>query len=313
MVAVDVMGGDYAPHVPIKGALEAARKGIPVLLCGPKQEVISYLCSIDSNWETYPIEILDAKEVIGMGDDPVKSVTQKKNSSLVMAIQSVKDGLSMSAISAGNSGAIMAASNFIIGRQEGILRTPIAGFLPAMKNPVLSLDLGANTECRPIHLKQFAELGVKYLLQDWSSRDSARVGLLANGHEGCKGSLLVKDTYEILKDSKINFVGYIEPMDIISNKVDVVVCDGFTGNILLKAMESAYSMIINMIPDSGLRSVIEEKVGWENAGGALLLGLNGTVVVSHGCSNAIAIENAIRLAHRVALSIEKKDWKGKSV
>lgn len=295
MIAIDVMGGDNAPEVVLEGALAAARRSIPVSLFGPKDMIAQWLTAHDAAWEQYSIVITDAADIVAMDEDPVSAIRKKGDSSLVKAVASVAAGQSRAVLSAGNSGALMAASTLIIGRKEGVGRPAIAGFLPTIKGSVLALDLGANTECRPQHLYEFAHMGSDYLRQV-SALAGPRVGLLSNGHEEGKGSLLVKQTHELLKGSDLNFIGNVEPYDVFHNKTDIVVCDGFSGNILLKTMEAVCDMAGSWVnPDS--RSLITQQAH-KQLGGALLLGVNGQVVVCHGNSDAQVIENAILFAHK---------------
>ena len=313
MIAVDAMGGDYAPEEIIQGALLAARSGIAILLFGPEAEVTGHLDTLDPSWRSQPITVVDAPDVIGMGDEPIAAVRSKTNSSLVRAVASCKDGKASAVVSAGNSGALMAAALFILGRKEGVDRPPIAGLLPALHAPVLALDLGANADCKPHQLLQFAELGVAHA-QSALGISEPRVGLLANGTEAGKGNALVREAHLLLVESGMDFVGNIEPNDVVNNKADVVVCDGFSGNILLKTMEATADLIKKTIApevkkstDSGLVKVVgglfatvEKKLGIMEQGGAQLLGINGVVLVVHGNARADLLANAIKTAHRIA-------------
>ncbi len=300
MIAIDIMGGDFAPDASLKGALKAAQKQVPVLLSGPKFQLIKLLDDLDPFWTKYPIQFIDTNEVIEMGEEPVRAITRKPNSSLVMAVKSVKAGTAQAVISAGNSGALMVAATFILGCEDGIERPAIMSFLPGIKNRVLSLDLGANPDCKPLYLKQFACMGSQYLEKQGVLKP--RIGLLCNGSEPSKGSLLIKDAHKLLKESELNFIGNIEPIDIINNLVDIVVCDGLSGNILLKAMEATARMFIEVAKESSILTseekkkfinLIVNKANGASYGGAQLLGVKGTVVVAHGAADANAIENAI--------------------
>ncbi len=312
MIAVDAMGGDFAPEEIIQGALLAARSGIAILLFGPESVVLGHLDGLDPSWRSHPITVVDAPEEIGMGEEPIAAVRSKTNSSLVQAVASCKEGKATAVVSAGNSGALMAAALFILGRQEGVERPPIAGFLPALQGAVLALDLGANADCKPHHLLQFAELGVAHA-QSSLGVAKPRVGLLANGTEAGKGNALVREAHLLLAESGMDFVGNIEPDDVIANKVDIVVCDGFSGNILLKTMEATAELINKVVAaevektaDSslvstvgGLMDSIEKKLGMVEQGGAQLLGINGTVLVVHGNARADLLANAIKTANRI--------------
>ncbi len=296
MIAIDVMGGDQAPGVVLEGALAAAKKSVPVILYGPKEMIHHWLSTHDNAWEQYAIVVADADDHIAMDEEPVSAVRKKRSSSLVKAVSSVAAGESIAVLSAGNSGALMAASALIIGRKEGIERPAIAGFLPTTQGNVLALDLGANTECRPYHLFQFAHMGNDYM-RHALNLEHPRIGLLSNGHEEGKGSMLVKETHKLLKTSNLNFIGNIEPYDIFNHKADVVVCDGFSGNVQLKTLEAVCDLVTGWV-DPTLKQQLMTKLAHKQLGGALLLGINGNVVVCHGNSDAQVIENAILFAYK---------------
>lgn len=292
MIALDVMGGDYAPDVVLEAAVGAARGGVSILLFGPSQRIQESLNRINPDWATLPLKIVDAPDTVGMDEEPVFAVRKKPQSSLVMAVSAVARGEASAVVSAGNSGALMAAAAFIIGRIDGIERPAIAGFFPSHSGRVLVLDLGANTECRPQHLLQFAQLGAAYA-QDLGITHP-RIGLLANGHEETKGSLLVKEAHQLIKqDESLNFIGNIEPYDIIDHKADVVVCDGFSGNILLKTQEAVIEAAAVW---TGNAAALEEHMTHRAVGGALLLGVKGRVIVCHGASDAKMLKNALFFA-----------------
>ncbi len=304
MIAIDAMGGDFAPDAPIAGALAAAAAGVSVALVGQRAVLLAKLAECDASWQSLPITIVDAPDVVEMADDPMAVIRKKPNSSLTKAITLVKDGTATAVVSAGNSGALMVGATFILGRSDGVERPAIAGYLPTPSGDVLCVDLGANIECKPEHLVQFARLGCEHLAQT-KQMLSPRVGLLSNGSEQSKGSPLGKAAYKLLQDTPINFIGNIEPGDIFADRTDLVVCDGFSGNVLLKATESmaefATMYFRHALRDSGegaARAVQEfsDKTDWAQQGGALLLGVQGTVVVAHGKSHASAIEQAIYLA-----------------
>ena len=288
MIALDVMGGDHAPQALLRGALSAAKSKIPVKLFGPEAIIIAELNALDTLWQQYSLTIVDSLSHIEMDEEPVTAIRQKRDSSLVKAVNSVRDGHCSAVISAGNSGALMVASTLILGRLSGVERPAIAGFLPAINGPVVALDLGANTECRAHHLVQFAQMGADYAIKALCI-DKPRIGLLANGHEDRKGSVLTKEAFALLKETSLNFVGNVEPYDVFTNKVDVVVCDGFSGNILLKTMEAIFELFAG--------SLKAEKYNKDQPGGALLLGVQGCTIVCHGNSDADDIHRAIKLAH----------------
>ncbi len=298
MIAVDVMGGDHAPHVVLEGALAAAKKSVPVMLYGPEAMIHEWLAKHDSSWDQYAITIAHASDTIAMDEEPVLAVRRKMGSSLVKAVASVAQGQSSAVLSAGNSGALMAAAALMIGRQEGIERPAIAGFLPTAQGEVLALDLGANTECRPGHLIQFAHLGNTYARQALHITNP-RIGLLSNGHEEGKGSLLVKETHALLKNETLNFIGNVEPYDIIDHKADVIVCDGFAGNVMLKTMEAISGLIESWL-DEKTAKALGQRFAHKRLGGALLLGVKGSVVVCHGGADSEAIERAISYAWSVS-------------
>ncbi len=312
MIAIDVMGGDLAPNASLEGALRAARKKVPILLCGPKDKIITILEELDGKWRSYHIEFYDTPDVIEMGEEPLAAVSKKQQSSLVVAVKNISEGAASACVSAGNSGALMVASVLMLGKVEGVERPAIASFLPGRKKSTLCLDLGANTECKPSHLVHFAYLGVEYISKKFGIKNP-RVGLLSNGSEPSKGSSLTKEAFSLLKESKLNFIGNCEPCDIVQDKADVLVCDGFSGNILLKSFEAMSQEMLAWFSDEfeqadheskekAFRAIahIKEKVDWRQQGGALLLGVRGTVVVAHGSSNADAIENAIHLAWKAS-------------
>lgn len=303
MIALDVMGGDYAPEQIIVGALNAAKKSIPLILVGPQDIVKELLCKYDLNWQNYPITLCDASSVIAMDEEPVNAVRQKKDSSIVKIIELVKIGQANVAISAGNSGAVMVAASFILGRMENLDRPAIAGLLPTSTGKkVLALDLGANTECRPNNLVQFAYLADNYA-RNILGIANPRIALLSNGQEDCKGSLITKEAFSLLKNSKLNFVGNIEPFDIFEHKTDIVVSDGFSGNIFLKTLEGSFELLAKLVKkDAERKKIFDSKICdfvYDTAkrelysGGAVLLGVKGNVIICHGNSSAEVIENTI--------------------
>lgn len=291
MIAVDAMGGDHAPEQVVLGALLAAKAGVWVVLFGPKDRIFFLLNQYDSSWQKYNILISNTNQQIGMGEDPVKSFKKKMDSSLVQAVQSVKQEKCKAVVSAGNSGALMVASVFILGCQKGIERPAIIGTLYTGKKEVLILDLGANVNCRPSNLVQFAHMADSYARRILGIK-RPKVSILSNGHEEGKGSILVKKTFDILKEeSNLNFIGNIEPYGIFDNRTDIVVTDGFSGNILLKTLES-------VIKTFNIKNYTIANHG------ALLIGINGCVVVVHGNSDSQVIKNAILFAHQNLINKE---------
>lgn len=317
MIAVDAMGGDYAPQEAVKGALAAAKKGIPLILFGNQEKIISLLTNYCPRWRALPIELVHCSDTIGMDEDPIKGVLRKKNSSIVQAMRSVLSGKAQAFVSAGNSGAVVTAASIIIGRVKGVLRPAIGSFVPSNSGSFFCLDLGANPDSKPEHLVQFAYMGdayvrlVKQIVQP-------TIALLSNGHEPCKGSLLVKNTFELLEKTSLNFMGNIESRDILSTRVDVVITDGFTGNVLLKSIQGTASAVIDWIKDEASKSLllkvllffswfllsrVKKRIDYSRTGGALLLGVKQPVVIAHGSSKAQAITQAIVFAHQ---TVEQK-------
>jgi len=312
MIAVDAMGGDHAPREAVKGALAAAEDGVPLVLFGKKDVLVSLLSEHNSQWHTLPIKVVHCSEVIDMGDNPIKSIMRKKDSSLMRGMHAVQEGEAHAFVSAGNSGAVVAAATIIVGRVEGVLRPAIGSFLPTNTGSSLfCLDLGANPDCKPEYLVQFAYMGMAYVrLKKHIAQP--RIALLSNGHESCKGSQLVRSTYELLEKEQIHFVGNIESRDIFSDKTDVVITDGFTGNVLLKGIQGTANSVLEWMKEEARRSLwsrimlacswpilsrIKKRIDYARTGGALLLGVKNPVIIAHGSSKAIAIKQAIMLAH----------------
>ncbi len=311
-IAVDVMGGDYAPQEAVQGALAAAKKGIPLILFGNQDKVMPLLSHYCPRWRSLPIELVHCGDVIGMDEDPLKGMLRKKDSSIVRALQAVNAGKAQAFVSAGNSGAVVAAASIIIGRVPGVLRPAIGTFLPTNQGSLFCLDLGANPDCKPEYLVQFAHMGyaytrlVKHIAQP-------RVALLSNGHESYKGSLLVKKAFELISQTDIEFVGNIESRDIFSGRADVIVTDGFTGNILLKNIQGTAKAVMDWMKDEASRSFllkallgltypllsrIKNKIDYARTGGALLLGVKAPIIIAHGSSKEPAITQAIFFAQK---------------
>lgn len=308
-IAVDAMGGDNAPKSIVEGAILAAKQysDIEIILVGKEEKIKHYLTSdMPSN-----ISIVNANEVILTEDEPVKAVRRKKDSSLVVASQLVKDGKADAVITAGNTGAFMTAGLLIAGRIKGIERPALAPVLPTTgKNGVLVLDVGANMDPTPEQLVQYALMGKIYAEQVLGI-EKPRVGLLNVGVEDTKGNELIKRTFPLLKEQPINFVGNIEAREINSGVCDVLVCDGFTGNVVLKLTEGLASTIFQILKVELTRNLksklaalvlkpglknIKKQMDYSEVGGAPLLGVNGAFVKAHGSSDAKAIMNAVRQA-----------------
>jgi glycerol-3-phosphate acyltransferase PlsX len=312
-IAIDAAGGDYAPHEVVKGALKAAQEyGVEIVLVGRKN-VINKLA--EKSLSKTGVTVVDAKQVIDFDEHPIKAIQSKPDSSIVVGINLLKSGDAQAFVSAGNTGAVVAAALLTLGKANGVSRPAIGCFLDSISSvPALLVDAGANSDCRPEHLLEFARLGSfysQYLLKI----TSPRVGLLSNGVEEGKGNRLVQETYQLLKDAKgLNFIGNIEGQDIVKRTADVIVTDGFTGNIVLKTIEGFNDNFLNsvrqlgsvfssvsrlkardLLRDIGLGS-LTKKMDYSEYGGACLLGVNGNVIIAHGRSQAKAIKNAIGLA-----------------
>lgn len=312
-IAIDAMGGDHAPGLIVQGALEAAKEwpDVQLVLVGDKTAIEPLLKEgLPSN-----VTLHHADEVIGADDEPVRAVRRKKGSSMVVAGQLVKDKQVDAMLSAGNTGALMTTGLLVVGRMEGIERPALAPILPTMgSGGVLSLDMGANMDAKPEHLLQYAIMGSIYRAKVHGVHNP-RVGLLNVGSEAKKGNELTKAAYELLEKAPIQFVGNVESRDVFDGKCDVLVCDGFAGNILLKAMEGTAGAIFSTLKEAFGSSLLtklaaaimlpklktlKQKLDYKEHGGAPLLGLNGLVIKCHGSSDAYAVKNAVRQA-RIAL------------
>ena len=314
-VALDAMGGDNAPGEVVLGAIQAAREySMGVYLVGREDAIRAELTKHDTSGLDLPI--IHTDEVIEMDEHPASAVRKKKNASMTLALQLVRDGSALGAVSAGNSGAMMAASLFTLKRIEGVDRPALGTVFPTKNGISFVLDVGANTDCKPEYLQQFALMGSIYMERIFSIA-SPRVGLLANGEEETKGNELVQQTHQLLKAHAetlgINFIGNVEGREIPAGGADVVVCDGFVGNVVLKLGEGLAETLLGMLrtqmtsslPNKlaaavlqpGLRKVFR-RMDYAEYGGVPLLGINGSAIVSHGRSNAKAIKNALRVARQ---------------
>ncbi|NMB02547.1 MAG: phosphate acyltransferase PlsX [Firmicutes bacterium] len=307
-IAVDAFGGDYAPEQIVEGALQAAElDGISIVLTGDEARLKSL---VSGKAGSNRIEIVHAPEVIQMDEAPVDAVRKKTESSLVKAAHLVKDGQADALVSAGSTGATMAASLFVIRRIKGVERPAITTLMPTRTGVALVVDAGANVDCRPNQLVQFAQMGSIYASEVLKVHNP-RVGLLNIGHEPGKGNQLVQEVYPLLQAAPINFVGNAEGRDIPRGDIDVLVCDGFVGNVVLKFAEGLGDALFGMMKEEFTRTVssqigalllkpglkrIKKRVDYTEYGGAPLLGVNGVVIIAHGGSNAKAIYNAIRVA-----------------
>jgi glycerol-3-phosphate acyltransferase PlsX len=313
IIAVDAAGGDYAPHEVVKGAIKAAQDyEVEIALVGRKN-VLHVLAG--RSLRKPGITIVEASQTIEPRESPLKAIRNKPDSSIVVGINLLKSGDASAFVSAGNTGAVLGAALLTLGKANGVTRPAIGCFLDTMTSfPTLLVDAGANEDCRPEHLLEFARMGSLYS-KNILKVASPRIGLLNNGTEETKGSRLAQESYQLLKEARdINFVGNVEGQDILKETTDVIVTDGFTGNIVLKTMEglsdnfltsvreighifsSAYRLRgRDLLRDIGLVSWAK-KLDYSEYGGAYLLGVNGNVIIAHGRSQARAIKNAIGLA-----------------
>lgn len=297
------MGGEHAPREVVRGAVAAAQEqGVEVVLVGQRSAIAPEL-----EKHQLDLAIVEASEVVESEDHPIEAVRQKQDSSIVVGINLLKRGEASAFVSAGNTGAVMAAATLTLGRIEGVER-PALGFLFVLPwHSVLLIDVGANADCKPSQLVQFAQMGSVYMERIFGLT-RPRIGLLSNGGEESKGNLLVRETHQLLKDTSLNFVGNVEGNDIPGSIADVIVTDGFTGNVVLKTGEGIgemvfqslrqavtrrpYIRVISFLLRRTLRSAIHA-LDYAEHGGVPLLGVNGNVVMAHGRSDANAIKNAI--------------------
>lgn len=315
-IAVDAMGGDNAPKAEVEGAIQAARSlGVRVILVGRKEVLEHELAQ--HPWRGLPIEIQHASEVVTMDDSAARAVRTKRDSSIRIASRLVRDGSAHGVVSAGNTGAVMATAKMVQGMVAGVDRPALASAFPTVKGnekPVVVVDVGANVDCHPRLLAQFAVMGEIYSRVIFKTRNP-RVGLLSIGEEEHKGNDLTRTATPLLKSLPINFVGNVEGRDIYTGETDVIVCDGFVGNVALKVSEGLVDVVKHMLQES-LRATITRQIGYVLArsafmefkkrvdysefGGAPLLGVKGVCIICHGRSNAKAIRNAIRVAAEFA-------------
>jgi glycerol-3-phosphate acyltransferase PlsX len=309
-IAVDAMGSDGAPSVEVDGAVQAAAEyGIPIILVGQEDRIRDLLAKHDISGLS--IEIVHANEVITMEDAAATAARRKKDSSVHVAARLMREGVISGVVSAGNTGAVMATAKMIMGTLSVVDRPALSTVLPTQKQkPAILLDVGANVDCKPHHLEQFAIMGDVYSRAIFGIR-RPRIGLLSIGEEDSKGNELTKEAFKSLKRAPINFIGNVEGRDIFKGDVDVIVCDGFTGNVALKLSEGLYEAFASMLKQE-LQKTLSAKVGaifaqnafrqfkhrldYSEYGGAPLLGIKGITIVCHGRSNANAIKNAVRVA-----------------
>jgi len=309
-VALDAMGGDYAPAVTIEGAIETVNdfEGIDVILVGDENSIKRKLDS--KRHLPNRISIKHASQVVGMDEAPAAAIRKKRDSSIGRAIELVKNGEADAMVSAGHSGVIMATALLFLRTSPGVDRPAIATIMPTLKAPFVLIDAGANLYCKPENLYQFGLMGSAYCSAIFG-RTEAKVALLSIGEEDTKGNELTKESFKLLKKADINFIGNVDGKDIFTGIADVIVCDGFTGNVVLKISEGLADAIVKILK----REIAEQSVGriayllmksalisfkkktdYDEYGGAPLLGINGTCIISHGRSTAKAIKNALRVA-----------------
>lgn len=308
IIALDAMGGDYAPVETVHGAVDAVAEHpeIKVLLVGKQDEIEKELQKYSYNKEN--IEVVNATEIIEMGEVPTKAIREKKDSSLVVAMKLVHDGQADAVVSAGSTGAILVGGQLVVGRIKGIKRPALAPFLPSKKGFSLLIDCGANVDARPEHLVQFAQMGTVYF-ENVMGKKNPTVGIVNIGTEEEKGNQLVKETYPLLKECEgINCIGSVEAREIASGGADILVCEAFVGNVILKFFEGVALTFLGCIKE-GLMSSLRTKLGAlmvkpalkglvktfdvSSQGGAPLLGLKGLVVKAHGNSKAKEIKTAL--------------------
>jgi glycerol-3-phosphate acyltransferase PlsX len=314
-IAVDAMGGDHAPKSEVEGALRAVRSlGVRVILVG-REEILSKALDQHDGWRDLPVEIVHASERITMEDSAAKAVRAKRDSSIRVASRLVRDGVAQGLVSAGNTGAAMATAKMVQGMLPGVDRPALAGAFPTLRgSPAVIVDVGANVDCSPRMLAQFALMGTIYSRLIFRTTQP-RVGLLSIGEEEHKGNDLTRSATPLLKSLPINFIGNVEGGDLFNGTADVIVCDGFIGNVALKVSEGLVDIIKHMLQES-LKATITRQIGYvlsraafkdfkkrvdySEYGGAPLLGIKGVCIVCHGRSNPNAIYNAIRVAAEFA-------------
>ncbi len=308
-IAVDAMGGDHAPRVNVDGAIAAAREfGITSLLVGKPAALQPMLSGAGEAGRQ--IEIVEATEVVEMDDPATAAIRKKRNSSIRIAANCVRDGRAAGLVSAGHTGAAMVSAKMVIGTIEGVDRPALATVLPNLSGHCLLLDVGANPEAKTSHFKEFAIMGSIYA-QLAFGKPNPSIGLMSIGEEDSKGTDRTKEAFKGLKEAGLNFIGNVEGRDVFSGKVDVIVTDGFTGNVILKVSESLSEMVEQLLREE-IKKTLQASVGfllsrsafrsfktrldYSEYGGAPLLGVKGCVIICHGRSSAKAVKNAIRLA-----------------
>ncbi len=308
-IAVDAMGGDKAPHEIVLGAIQAVKRlKSNILLVGREKSILKELSACD--YPSGKIQVINADIEVLMNDHPTVVLKEKKTSSIVRCVDLVKSKLASAFVSAGNSGAVMVASAMNLRRLKGVARPAIGAILPTMGNPVVVVDAGANVDCKPNYLLQFGIMGSAYM-KNIQKIINPRVGILSNGEESGKGNELTRAAFELIAKSELNFVGNLEGSEVFEGRCDVLVCDGFSGNILLKSSEGASEAVgyfirremsknlwykIGYLFNRAAFKKIKAKLGYEHFGGAPLLGIRGIGIIGHGRSKSEAVMNSIRVA-----------------
>ncbi|WP_045216728.1 phosphate acyltransferase PlsX [Desulfonatronovibrio magnus] len=308
-IAIDAMGGDFGPEVVVPGALKAAQTdGLSLHFVGDEQKIKETLKK--HKHSDLDIEVTHATQVVEMSEKPSDVMRKKKDSSIQVAFRLVRQGIAQGVVSAGNSGATLACGMFILGRIKGVERPALASILPSEKGPLILIDVGANVECKPYHLVQFG-LMAEVLARSVLHVNQPKVGVLTIGEEDGKGNNLVRETTKLFKMSSMNFIGNIEGRDFFTGKADVIVCDGFVGNVSLKLMEGLAVSLTKILKEEVKKSWLARlgfllgikalkrfgrRIDYAEYGGAPLLGLNGIGIVCHGSSNSKAITNAVLMA-----------------
>jgi glycerol-3-phosphate acyltransferase PlsX len=315
-IAVDAMGGDSAPHAEVSGAIQAVQEyPVGVILVGAEDRIREELRKYKA--DNLPIDIVHASEIITMGEPISSAIRKKKDSSIRVAAKLVREGRAMGVVSAGNTGACMAVTKLVVGTLSTVDRPALAAVLPTAKGrPTLLLDVGANVDCKPNHLVQFAIMGeIFHRLILGTSRP--KVGLLSIGEEETKGNELTRETFPLLKAAPLNFIGNVEGRDVFRGEVDVIVCDGFIGNVALKLSEGLTEMVTVLLKKD-LSTYLTSKIGallsrkafrsfkaridYSEIGGAPLLGVKGVAIICHGRSTGKAVKNAIRVAREFCVN-----------
>jgi len=293
------MGGDFAPGPIVEGVVAAARR-LPtsVRLVGPRATIEDALAGCPDR-ARLAVAIVDAPDVVGMDEAPTAALRRKPGASIRVAVQQVADGHASAIVSAGSTGATVMAARTGLGLIAGVERPALAAIIPTKQRPTVLLDVGANAECRPAHLVQFGVMGAVFA-QIALGLERPRVGLLSIGEEESKGNELTREAHQLLKNAPVHFVGNVEARDVYAGGADVIVCDGFTGNVALKISESLVDMI-ETLASGAMTADVSRRLDAAEYGGALLLGVRGIVIIGHGRSSATAVDNAVGLAHRFSV------------